>query len=69
MNPEIFAKELAKYGFELNEKQQKQFATYYDKLVDDAVETISKYGDFEWFVSDDPYIGPDEDDDKPPWED
>ena len=34
MNPEIFAKELAKYGFELNEKQQKQFATYYDKLVE-----------------------------------
>ena len=28
--------------------------SYYDKLVDDAVETISKYGDFEWFVSDDP---------------
>ena len=27
--------------------------SYYDKLVDDAVETISKYGDFEWFVSDD----------------
>lgn len=27
---------------------------YYDKLVDDAVTTISKYGDFEWFVSDDP---------------
>jgi len=26
--------------------------SYYDKLVDDAVETISKYGDFEWFVSD-----------------
>ena len=22
----------------------------------DAVETISKYGDFEWFISDDPYI-------------
>ena len=32
--------------------------SYYDKLVDDAVETISQYGDFEWFVSDDPYIGP-----------
>lgn len=31
--------------------------SYYDKLVDDAVETISKYGDFEWFVSDDPYDG------------
>lgn len=25
--------------------------SYYDKLVDEAVETISKYGDFEWFVS------------------
>ena len=32
--------------------------SFYDKLVDDAVETISKYGDFEWFVSDDPYISP-----------
>ena len=30
--------------------------SYYRKLVDDAVETISQYGDFEWFVSDDPYI-------------
>lgn len=30
--------------------------TYYNKLVDDAVDVISKYGDFEWFVSDDPYI-------------
>lgn len=29
---------------------------YYDKLVDDAIENISQYGDFEWFVSDDPYI-------------
>lgn len=28
--------------------------SYYDKLVNDAVETIGKYGDFEWFVSDDP---------------
>ena len=27
--------------------------SYYDKLVDAAVNTISKYGDFEWFVSDD----------------
>ena len=24
---------------------------YYNKLVDDAVDTISKYGDFEQFVS------------------
>lgn len=34
--------------------------SYYDRLVDDAVETISKYGDFEWFVAD-------EIDDTPPW--
>lgn len=25
--------------------------TYFNKLVDDAVEAISEYGDFEWFVS------------------
>ena len=30
--------------------------SYYNKLVDDAKDTISEYGDFEWFVSDDPYI-------------
>ena len=30
--------------------------SFYHKLIDDAVEEISKYGDFEWFVSDDPYI-------------
>ena len=38
---------------------------YYDKLVDDAVDTISKYGDFEWFVSDDPT--PDIPTDAAPW--
>jgi hypothetical protein len=27
--------------------------SYYDRLVDNAVEAISTYGDFEWFVSDD----------------
>lgn len=27
--------------------------SYYNKLVDDAVDAISTYGDFEWFVSDD----------------
>ena len=26
--------------------------SYYEKLVDDAISTISKYGDFEWFSSD-----------------
>lgn len=29
---------------------------YYTDLVNEAVGTISKYGDFEWFVSDDPYV-------------
>ena len=28
--------------------------SYYKKLIDDAVESISEYGDFEWFISDDP---------------
>ena len=32
--------------------------SYYDKLVNDAVDTIAKYGDISWFISDDPYIGP-----------
>ena len=30
--------------------------SYYDKLVDAAADTISQYGDINWFVSDDPYI-------------
>ena len=30
--------------------------SFYQKLINEAVDTISKYGDFEWFVSDDPYI-------------
>ena len=32
--------------------------SYYDKLVDAAVETIAQFGDFEYFASDDPYISP-----------
>lgn len=32
--------------------------SYYNKLVDDAIDTISHYGDYEWFVSDDPYQQP-----------
>ena len=32
--------------------------SYYNNLVDEAIDAISKFGDFEWFVSDDPYIGP-----------
>lgn len=32
--------------------------SYYDRMVDEAVKAISEFGDFKWFVSDDPYIGP-----------
>lgn len=39
--------------------------SYYDNMVSDAVDTISQYGDFEWFVSDDPYI--EKTKDVPPW--
>lgn len=39
--------------------------SYYDAMVDTAVTDISQYGDFEWFVSDDPYIRAE--DDTPPW--
>ena len=52
--------------------------SYYNKLVDDAISTISEHGDFNWFVSEDPYIGPKftdhgrpiyyPEDDKPPFD-
>ncbi len=29
---------------------------YYNKLVDKAIDTINNFGDFEWFVSEDPYV-------------
>ena len=32
--------------------------SYYTKLVDDAVETMSQFGDVEWFMSDEPYVSP-----------
>ena len=38
------------------DKQNDIDRSYYDKMVNDAVDTISKYGDFEWFSSNDPYI-------------
>lgn len=52
--------------------------SYHKKLVDDAVEAISQYGDFERFVADEPYIVEEEpkiiisedhppDDDELPW--
>lgn len=30
--------------------------TYYNQLVDEAIDDISKFGDVEWFISDSPYI-------------
>lgn len=32
--------------------------SYHEKLCNDAVDSINKYVDFEWFRSDDPYIAP-----------
>lgn len=32
--------------------------SYYNKLINDAADNISFFGDLEWFVSDDPYVGP-----------
>lgn len=32
--------------------------SYYDKLVNQAANDISEYGDFEWFISEDPYDVP-----------
>lgn len=40
-------------------KEQDIDRNYYISLVDDAVNSISKYGDFEWFVSDDSEMDPD----------
>jgi hypothetical protein len=41
---------------------------YYYKLVDAAVQTLSLYGDYERFISDEPYIGPKFVDGKPVYE-
>ena len=40
--------------------------SYYDNLVIDAVNAIAQLGDFEWFVSDDEYIGVDYDENGAP---
>lgn len=42
-----------------DEKLLKQIdKRFYEKLVNEAIDDISKFGDFEWFVSDDPYVAP-----------
>lgn len=30
--------------------------SFYDKLANDAIDTINNYGDYYWFVSDEPYV-------------
>ena len=32
--------------------------TFYLSLADDAIQNLSLYGDYEWFVSDEPYKDP-----------
>ena len=44
--------------FELN-KLNDIDESHFKALADAAIDTIKKYGDYEWFVSDDPYVGPD----------
>ena len=46
----------------LLEKEDDIDRSYYDALVDAAVDVIASYGDFEWFVSDNSEVG-----DVPPW--
>ena len=48
------------------DKQDGIDRSYYDAMVDAAIQDISGYGDFEWFVSEDPYVKVE--DDPPPWE-
>ena len=44
-------------------KQDAIDRSYYDAMVDAAAHDISEFGDFEWFVSEDPYVP----EDRPPW--
>ena len=46
----------------LLEQEDTVDCSFYEKKVDDAVRAISVLGDFEWFVSEDPYIPA-----TPPW--
>lgn len=43
------------------EKEDDIDLSFYNRLVDEAIETISQYGDFEWFASEDRYDIPPED--------
>ena len=41
-----------------NNLQDSVDRSYHESLVDGAIETINQYGDYEWFTSDEPYVGP-----------
>ena len=41
---------------EINDIRDVIDRSFYDNLVNDAIDTINEYGNFEWFVSDEPYI-------------
>ena len=41
---------------------------YYDNMVDKAIKAVSETGNYEWFVSDDPYIPQESPSDLPPWD-
>lgn len=49
-------------------KQEDIDKDYYNKLCDNAIRDISEFGDYEWFVSDQPYIGPWYEDGRPQYE-
>lgn len=51
------------------EKEGAIEVSYYENLATEAAQAISIYGDFEWFVSDDPYVGPEFVDGMPVYED
>lgn len=40
------------------EKEDDIDTSYYENLATEAAQAILAYGDYEWFVSDDPYVGP-----------
>ena len=43
---------------ENDERDDQIDKSFYQNLADDAIKTIIAYGDYEWFVSDAPYVGP-----------
>ena len=51
------------------EKEEDIDKSYYNAMVDTAIETISKYGDFRQFQSDEPYYVAPWDDASEPWSD